>query len=83
MNFNSLIFAAFFALFFIVYWAAFRKRLGLQNMWLLAGSLTFYGWWDWRFLGLLLAVIAVSYVAALRSVKSHAKSWITAGVTIN
>lgn len=83
MNFNSLIFAAFFALFFIIYWAAFRKRLAMQNIWLLAGSLTFYGWWDWRFLGLLLAVIAVSYVAALRSVKSHAKSWITAGVTVN
>lgn len=33
---------------------------------LLTGSLAFYGYWDWRILGLLIATVAVNYVAALR-----------------
>ncbi|MEQ9362662.1 MAG: MBOAT family O-acyltransferase, partial [Leptospirales bacterium] len=39
-----------------------RSRMGI----LLAGSLAFYGYWDWRILGLLIATVAVNYVAALR-----------------
>jgi hypothetical protein len=36
-------------------------RLGL--VWLLAASLLFYGWWDARFLVLLLGSVAFNYLA--------------------
>ena len=52
MLFNSFTFAAFFALVYGLYLLSMR-RLRLQNTILLAASYVFYGWWDWRFLGLI------------------------------
>ena len=50
MLFNSLTFFVFAAAFFPVYFALKgRARL----WWILLASYLFYGWWDWRFLGLL------------------------------
>lgn len=37
---------------FALYWAL-KDRLQLQNIFLLVASYVFYGWWDWRFLGLI------------------------------
>jgi D-alanyl-lipoteichoic acid acyltransferase DltB (MBOAT superfamily) len=42
-----------------------RRQLRAQNLFLLLASLVFYGWWDWRFLGLLVLSSAVDYIAAL------------------
>ncbi len=53
MLFNSLAFAIFLPLVFALYWAAGRNRLRLQNTLLLVASYVFYGWWDWRFLSLI------------------------------
>ena len=50
MVFNSFEFAVFLPLVFILYWTVLRKR---QNHLLLIGSYIFYGWWDWRFLSLI------------------------------
>lgn len=49
MLFNSYIFMIFLPLVFLGYWFVFR-RLWLQNLFVVAASYLFYGWWDWRFL---------------------------------
>ena len=54
MLFNSFEFAVFLPVVFLCYWALQRNNPRAQNVWLLAASYVFYGWWDWRFLGLLL-----------------------------
>ena len=53
MLFNSLDFVVFFPLVFILYWF-FSSQLKIRNVFLLLSSYIFYGWWDWRFLGLIL-----------------------------
>ncbi|WP_034260097.1 MBOAT family O-acyltransferase [Altibacter lentus] len=52
MLFNSLDFALFFPVVFLLYWT-FAKHLTVRNAFLLAASYFFYGWWDWRFLFLI------------------------------
>ena len=53
MYFNSLDFAAFLPVIFILYWFVFNKKLKLQNILIVIASYIFYGWWDWRFLSLI------------------------------
>ena len=53
MLFNSLAFAVFLPLVFVLYWALGRGRVRLQNAFLIVASYVFYGWWDWRFLFLI------------------------------
>lgn len=53
MLFNSLEFLLFLPFVFIIYWFAFKNNIKGQNIFLLIASYFFYGWWDWRFLGLL------------------------------
>ena len=50
MLFNSIDFAIFLPLVFILYWFVFSKNLKLQNTLIVVSSYIFYGWWDWRFL---------------------------------
>ena len=60
MLFNSLTFLLFFALFIALWpWA----RRGDQRRWgyLVVASAIFYGWWDWRFLGLIALSGAVDF----------------------
>ena len=64
MLFNSLDFAIFLPLFFLVY-LALRKRVTARNLLILGGSYLFYGWWDVRFLLLIVISTAVDYLAAL------------------
>jgi alginate O-acetyltransferase complex protein AlgI len=63
MLFHSEAFAIFLPLVFIAYWALGSPRL--QNVLLVVASCVFYGWWDWRFLGLLAISIVVDYACAL------------------
>jgi D-alanyl-lipoteichoic acid acyltransferase DltB (MBOAT superfamily) len=37
-----------------LYWFVTAKNLNLQNALIVVSSFVFYGWWDWRFLSLLL-----------------------------
>lgn len=53
MIFNSFAFLGFFPTVFFLYWFVFRGNLKVQNGFILFASYIFYGWWDWRFLGLL------------------------------
>lgn len=64
MIFNSLEFALFLPIVFVLYWLAQPKRR-VQNALLLIASYVFYGWWDWRFLFLIFASSAVDYIIAL------------------
>ena len=64
MVFDSTAFMIFFAAFFAFYHLLYRW-LNAQNVLILAGSYLFYGWWDWRFLGLLTLSAGVDYIAGL------------------
>ena len=66
MLFNSLDFAIFLPIVFILYWFVTNKNLKLQNFLIVAASYLFYGWWDWRFLSLILFSTIVDYTIGLK-----------------
>lgn len=65
MIFNSIDFAIFLPIVFILYWFVFQKNIRIQNILIVIASYTFYGWWDWRFLGLILFSTIVDYTIGL------------------
>lgn len=65
MLFNSLDFAIFLPIVFILYWFVTHKSLKLQNSLIVLASYVFYGWWDWRFLSLILFSTIVDYSVGL------------------
>src|SRR5690554_3496032 len=70
MLFNSIHFAIFLPIVFILYWFVFNKKLKHQNILIFVASYVFYGWWDWRFLSLLLFSSIVDYTIGLQMNKS-------------
>jgi D-alanyl-lipoteichoic acid acyltransferase DltB (MBOAT superfamily) len=64
MLFNSAVFLQFFAAFLLLY-GLVREHLHLRNALIVAASYVFYGWWDVRFLGLLVATSFVDYGVGL------------------
>lgn len=54
MLFNSIDFAIFLPIVFVLYWFVTNRNLKLQNVLIVLSSAVFYGWWDWRFLTLIL-----------------------------
>ena len=50
MLFNSIEFAIFLPIVFLLYWFVFNRNLKIQNLFVVIVSYLFYGWWDWRFL---------------------------------
>jgi alginate O-acetyltransferase complex protein AlgI len=65
MRFDSLHFALlFFPGVLLAVWLL-RRRVGARNAFLLAASYYFYGWWDWRFLGLILLTTALDWSVGL------------------
>lgn len=65
MLFNSIDFAIFVPVVFVLYWFVANKNLKLQNFLIVASSYVFYGWWDWRFLSLILFSSLVDYFVGL------------------
>lgn len=61
MLFNSIDFAVFLPLVFILYWFLADRNLKLQNLLIVTASYVFYGWWDWRFLLLIFISTSVDY----------------------
>lgn len=61
MLFNSLDFAIFLPSVFILYWFVFKRNIKLQNVLLILASYVFYGWWDYRFLALIIFSSLVDY----------------------
>ncbi|MGJ8667616.1 MAG: MBOAT family O-acyltransferase [Patiriisocius sp.] len=74
MLFNSFDFGLFLVIVYLLYWALGTKRRIPQNLLLLAASYFFYGIWDWRFLGLLLASSLIDYFAAIKIESSNSKT---------
>ena len=65
MLFNSLDFAIFLPIVFTLYWILGKDRIELQNGLLLISSFIFYGWWDWRFLGLMIISSSTDFLAGI------------------
>ena len=61
MLFNSIDFAIFLPIVFLLYWFVTNKNLRLQNFLIVVASYVFYGWWDWRFLSLIIFSTMVDY----------------------
>ncbi len=66
MIFNSIDFAVFLPIVFLLYWFVTNKNLKLQNLLLLVASYVFYGWWDWRFLSLIFFSSFVDYIIGVK-----------------
>lgn len=81
MTFVSLAYALLLPLVFAVYWLALGRSVRGQNLWLLAAGYVFYGWWDWRFLGLLLLTTVTSWACALPA--THRSGWAALSVAVN
>jgi len=74
MLFNSIDFAVFIPIVFGLYWFAFSKSLKLQNLLIVVASYVFYGWWDWRFLTLILFSTLVDFTVGIKLSKENVKS---------
>ena len=66
------------SVFFCIYWFALRHNLRLQNVWLLSASYIFYGWWDWRFLLLIILTSLSTYGTALLF-EHYRRKWLIQG----
>ena len=73
MLFNSIDFAIFLPTVFFLYWFVTHKTLRIQNALLLVVSYVFYGWWDWRFLSLILFSSFVDYFVGIGLSKTAGK----------
>ncbi|MCR5049603.1 MAG: MBOAT family protein [Paludibacteraceae bacterium] len=93
MLFNSIEFAFFLPLVFLIYWAIGYAhindtlKLRLQNIFILAASYVFYGWWDWRFLFLIAFTSFCSWGSGLliagANTQSRSKAWMIANIVLN
>lgn len=87
MLFNSLNFAIFLPIVFILYWFIMNRSYKLQNILLLVSSYFFYACWDWRFLFLLIFSTVLDYYTGLRmSDAQNQKSknfWFWLSITVN
>ena len=87
MLFNSLEFAIFLPVVFCIYWFITVKNLKIQNLFITIASYIFYGWWDWRFLSLIMLSTIQDYYCALKIYNSSnekvRKSWLFLSITVN
>jgi D-alanyl-lipoteichoic acid acyltransferase DltB (MBOAT superfamily) len=87
MLFTSVTFGLFFFILFILYWTLFKSNLAAQNALLLVAGYIFYGWWDWKFLGLLVFISANNFILSLliqeAKLKNVRKSIFFIGLIIN
>ena len=61
MQFNSIDFAVFLPIVYLLYWIVFNKNIRVRNIFILFASYFFYAWWDWRFLSLIIFITCVDY----------------------
>jgi alginate O-acetyltransferase complex protein AlgI len=73
MIFTSLDFAIFLPTVFFLYWIVFRNSTRNQNFLIIISSYIFYGWWDWRFLALIIFSSIVDYSVGLGLSKTDIK----------
>ncbi len=87
MLFNSLDFAIFLPIVFILYWFVAQRNLKLQNALILAASYFFYALWDWRFLFLIifstLVDFTVGYFLGKTKDQTYRKILLAVSVAVN
>ena len=87
MLFNSINFAIFLPLVFILYWFATNGKVRTQNVLLLCSSYFFYASWDYRFLFLLIFSTLLDYLTGIKIYESMdhnlKKFWLWLSIGIN
>ena len=87
MLFNSLDFAIFLPIVFILYWFVANKSLKTQNVLLLISSYFFYACWDWRFLFLLVFSTVLDYYTGIKmsdaSNQKVKRFWFWLSISVN
>jgi D-alanyl-lipoteichoic acid acyltransferase DltB (MBOAT superfamily) len=71
MLFNSIDFAIFLPIVFLLYWFVVNKTIRLQNLFIVIVSYVFYGWWDWRFLSLIIFSTILDYTIGISFSKAE------------
>lgn len=87
MLFNSVDFAIFLPLVFLLYWAGFYRKATSRSAFLWIVSYVFYGWWDWRFL-LLIALSSgldfhIAQGISKRREEKHRRAWLWLSIGFN
>ena len=62
MLFNSFSFGYFLLISYLLYWLIFNRKLKARNLFLLAASYVFYGFWNWKLLILIVIVSATDFI---------------------
>lgn len=75
MIFNSIDFAIFLPIIYILYWFVTKRSLTIQNILLLVASYFFYAYWDPRFLLLLVFSTFLDYFTGIRMHDSRNVFW--------
>ena len=87
MLFNSISFAIFLPVVFLLYWFATKGNLRLQNILLLVSSYFFYACWDWRFLFLLIFSTLLDFFTGIKIHDAKSKNkkliWLCLSICIN
>ncbi len=87
MTFTTLTFLVFFGVFLLVYGPVSRRGVAARNLLVVLGSYVFYGWWDWRFLGLIAFSSLVDYGCGLAIHRATEKQvrqfWLGVSLTCN
>ena len=83
MLFQSQVFILAFLPAVLAAYYALAERQRLREYALIAASLLFYGWWDVRFVPLLIGQTVVSWLIAEAYLRRPAKGWIVLGVAGN
>jgi alginate O-acetyltransferase complex protein AlgI len=88
MLFNTIDFAIFLPIVFILYWFVTNKNLRFQNVLLLVASYFFYACWDYRFLFLLVFSTFLDYYTGLKIHEVKTKKmklfwlWLSIGINL-
>src|SRR5438445_13815132 len=68
----------------LIYWRLNRRQ---QNVFLLLASYLFYGWWDWRFLALMICSTTVDFLIAQKisanNGDTNRKKWLVFSLILN
>ncbi len=87
MLFNSIGFAVFLPIVFLLYWFVGKGGFKYQNKLLLVASYYFYACWDWRFLFLLVFSTLLDYFTGLKMCEAESKGgkkfWLWLSISIN
>jgi D-alanyl-lipoteichoic acid acyltransferase DltB (MBOAT superfamily) len=87
MLFNSVNFAIFLPIVFIIYWFFTNRSLKFQNILLLVASYFFYACWDWRFLFLLIFSTLLDYYTGIKMTEAEnekiKKFWFWLSISVN